>query len=227
MVAAVSRILGKIAPYAAFVQWAGIQRTVVAVFFNRGRAYSIGTCERTYPAGMFGRPMHDFETPALADLFRVMRPAVARFFAVRPGTDGRDVDDLVQTTFLEAVRSAPRFEHRSQVRTWLMGIAANVAKHHVRTEVRRREGLARYQREPRADTQRPDVVTESRRYLRRVPRALRRLTDDQRIACVLCAIDQVPSREASRLLNLPEGTLSRRVCEARRALASEIGRSAA
>jgi len=171
--------------------------------------------------------MQDFETLPLADLFLSTRSAVARFFATRAWAHHRDVEDLVQMTFLEAVRSASRFEHRSQARTWLMAIAANVAKRHVRTEARRREALALYSREPRAGTQPPDAVTESRRYLRRVPRALRRLTDDQRIACVLCAIDQVPSREASRLLKVPEGTVSRRVCEARRELACAIGRNVA
>lgn len=171
--------------------------------------------------------MPHLEPPVLADLFLTLRPAIERFFAARPGADAKDVEDLVQMTFLEALRAAPRFEFRSGVRTWVMGIAANVAKRHVRDEVRRRDAMERYAREPRGGTQPPDAVTESRRHLRRVPRALRRLDDDKRIAYVLCAIDELPSREVSRMLHVPEGTVSRRVCEARREVASAIGRSAA
>lgn len=49
------------------------------------------------------------------------------FWAAFVGRNARDVDDLVQQTFIEVTRAAARFRSDSQVKTWMFGIAANVA----------------------------------------------------------------------------------------------------
>ena len=61
-----------------------------------------------------------------------------RFLARMSGTDDRDLDDLVQATFETVPRAARRFGGEAQVRTWLFGVANNVVRHHVRSEVRRK-----------------------------------------------------------------------------------------
>ena len=43
-----------------------------------------------------------------------------------------DAQDLVQETFVIAVKSADRFERRSAVYTWLYGILRNVGRHYLR-----------------------------------------------------------------------------------------------
>ncbi len=48
-------------------------------------------------------------------------------------------EDLVQDTFLAALREADNFERRSAVRTWLIAILRNKIVDHIRRECRRRE----------------------------------------------------------------------------------------
>lgn len=50
--------------------------------------------------------------------------------------DPSEAQDLVQETFLQAFRSAGRFEGRSGVYTWLHGILLNLTRHYHRKRVR-------------------------------------------------------------------------------------------
>lgn len=43
-----------------------------------------------------------------------------------------DVDDILQCTFLEALRSEHKFLHASKPQTWLCGIALNLIRNHFR-----------------------------------------------------------------------------------------------
>ena len=50
--------------------------------------------------------------------------------------DQAEAQDLVQETLLQAVRSAPRFQGRSTVYTWLHGILLNLTRHYHRDRKR-------------------------------------------------------------------------------------------
>jgi RNA polymerase sigma-70 factor, ECF subfamily len=52
--------------------------------------------------------------------------------------DQAAVDDVAQEVFLTAYRSTEKFENRSQVLTWLIGIARHKALHFLRDDLRRR-----------------------------------------------------------------------------------------
>src|SRR5262245_36285719 len=73
---------------------------------------------------------------ALEALFDRYCEAVYCFLDRMSGTDERDLEDLVQLVFLEVQRAAASFRGGSKVKTWLFGIAVNVARNHVRSEVR-------------------------------------------------------------------------------------------
>jgi RNA polymerase sigma-70 factor (ECF subfamily) len=64
--------------------------------------------------------------PALADLCRRWERPLYRFIARH--TDGRDVEDLHQETWLRVVRAAGRFDRRRRFSTWLFQIAVNVCR---------------------------------------------------------------------------------------------------
>jgi RNA polymerase sigma-70 factor, ECF subfamily len=51
---------------------------------------------------------------------------------------GEDVADLVQETYMRALRAMPRFEGRSSARAWLLAIARRVCADAVRRARRRR-----------------------------------------------------------------------------------------
>jgi RNA polymerase sigma-70 factor (ECF subfamily) len=149
---------------------------------------------------------------ALGALFERHHRAVHRFLARL----GRDADDLLQATFLEVRRSASRFDGRAAVLTWILGVASNVARHHGRGEARRRAmlaGVAAFPEPP--GPARPDQAAERRQLVALMGRAIAELPHDLRVAFVMCDLEEVPGVEAARVLGLREGTLWRRLHDAR------------
>ena len=84
----------------------------------------------------------DGDGRALEELFHRHGKQVYRILGRLSHVDGRDLEDLVQVTFLEVHRSARRFSGRSAVGTWIISVALNVARHHARSESRRRTAMA-------------------------------------------------------------------------------------
>lgn len=152
---------------------------------------------------------------ALATLFHRHHAAVYRFLARLAGVDASDLDDLVQATFLAVHRAAPRYEQRASVTTWMFGIAAKIVGKHVRAEIRRRTLGARVAELRLHGPHEPDATAERRELLRRIERALADLPHDLRAVFVLCVLEGVPGKEAACVLGLREGTLWRRLYEAR------------
>jgi RNA polymerase sigma-70 factor, ECF subfamily len=162
------------------------------------------------------------DAPALGALFDRFHVAVYRFAGRLPMTDELARDDLVQATFLEVRRAAPSFRGTSSVKTWILGIAANIARHTLRTERRRRVHQARYLERLSDAPELLDAQVERRKLLARVAEALAALPRDQQIAFILCDLEQLPGAEVARVLEIPEGTLWRRLHTARKAMRAAI-----
>ncbi len=163
------------------------------------------------------------DTAALGALYDRLQPALWRFLARLVGADADEIDDLVHGTFMAVNDSAARFRGGSSVRTWVFAIASNLARHHVRSEVRRRGAMGRLLDAPPARrAERPDESAEHRQLLVRLREGLDQLPHDLRMAFVLCDLESFPGAEAAGVLGVPEGTLGRRLHEARRRLRSFI-----
>jgi RNA polymerase sigma-70 factor (ECF subfamily) len=160
------------------------------------------------------------DSAALGALFDRHHEAVYRLISRLLRGEPDAIDDLVQTTFLEAWRSAGRYDGRGQVRSFLFGIAANTVRHHIRSAKRRRDAFADY--EPPAARDAPDDVASRAQQVSRLAAALDRLPHDLRAAYVLCDLEDVSGVEAARMLDVRAGTLWRRLHEARRALREAI-----
>ncbi|NOY90561.1 MAG: RNA polymerase sigma factor [Deltaproteobacteria bacterium] len=158
------------------------------------------------------------DASALAALFDRFGRDVHRFLVRMRGVDDHVVDDLVQDTFLAAYDGARRFRRGSAVRTWLFAIAGNVAKGHIRGEIRRRGRAAVYLEKAPVQVLRPDLESEQRELLARMPRALLDLPHDQRTAFLLCDVEGARGVDAAKALGIRPGTLYRRLHEARHAL---------
>jgi RNA polymerase sigma-70 factor (ECF subfamily) len=162
---------------------------------------------------------------ALDALFERFHTAVFRFLGRLAASDEGSLDDLVQATFLEARRGARRFRGGSTVKTWILGIAANLARHHLRGERRRREKHARYAEALSVASRLPDEHLERLELLRELEDALERLPHDQRVAFIMCELEDVPGVEAARVIGVPQGTLWRRLHFARKAVRAAIARA--
>jgi RNA polymerase sigma-70 factor (ECF subfamily) len=162
------------------------------------------------------------DAPALGALFDRFHLAVYRFASRLAMTDDLARDDLVQATFLEVQRAAPSFRGTSSVKTWILGIAANIARHTLRAERRRRVHQAKFLERVDVAAEPLDAQLERRKLLARIAEALSRLPRDQQIAFILCDLEQLPGVEVARVLDIPEGTLWRRLHTARKAMRQAI-----
>jgi len=159
---------------------------------------------------------------ALGALFVRHHEAVLRFVTRLTGANDDDVDDVVQETFLVARSASARFRGGSTVRTWLLGIAANVVRHAARSRGRRRalvDAVGRVEPQP---VRGPDADVHRNELRAAVAAAIDELSHDLRTAFVLCDIEELPGPEVAAALGIPEGTLYRRRHDARRALRERL-----
>jgi RNA polymerase sigma factor (sigma-70 family) len=168
------------------------------------------------------------ERAALGALFDRHHQAVFRFLGRLIAAERHALDDLVQNTFLEVWRSASRFASKGAARSWILGVGANVARHHVRGEARRRAAMQQIPAESAGGSgagaaRRPDDAAADRELVARLDVALAALPHDLAVAFVLCDLEDIPGVEAARALGVREGTMWRRLHDARKRLRAAIG----
>ena len=151
------------------------------------------------------------EEEALAALYaRYDRPLHA--FLSRY-TGGRDVDDLVQETWLRVVRAAGRFDAARRFSTWLFAIALNLAR-----DWRRRPPAEPAEPEDAARLAAPDpagrdAALDARRLLAALPEA-------QRAVVILRYFHDLGEDEVAAILDIPRGTVKSRLHHAMAKLVS-------
>lgn len=154
---------------------------------------------------------------ALREAYRQHHDDV-RAFANRLVSDRDAAEDLVHDVFVALPRAARRFRGEAPLRQLLISMAVNHARHHVRAAVRRRRAQQRLFDQPRASAVTPDRLAESRQLGRALVAALDRLPLDQRVAFVLCELEERSSADAARIAGTSEGNVRVRLYNARRTL---------
>ena len=160
------------------------------------------------------------EVPSLADVYDAHHEAL-RTFALRLVGDEEEAEDLVQETFLTLAQALRSYRGDSSLRTFVLGIAANHARHHVRAAARRRAAYARVRAEEEhgaVDVRTPEDGTDRRELAAALTRALDELPFDQRLALVLCEVEERTAAEAAKIAAAPEATMRTRVFHAKRKL---------
>jgi len=138
--------------------------------------------------------------------------------------DDSAAEDLVQETFLALPRAAVQFRAESSLRTFLLSIAVNHARHHVRGAMRRRVALSRFAREAPAGSPTPADEAERAELASALLRALDELPMEQRVAVILCEVEERTSADAARIVGVPEGTIRTRLHHAKRKLGAILSR---
>ena len=157
------------------------------------------------------------DTAALAEAYDEHHAHV-RAFARRLVGDHAEAEDLVQETFLALPQAMKSFRGDASLRTFVIGIATNHARHHVRAASRRRAAHARSGRDEPATTPSTDEGTHRRELAEALTRALDALPFDQRVAIVLCEVEERTSAEAARIVDAPEATIRTRIFHAKKKL---------
>ncbi len=159
------------------------------------------------------------EPRAFAVLFDRYARVVRRFVAGRAASD--DVDDLVSETFVAAFRSRGNYDRRYEdARPWLLGIAANILRHHYRSEARRRRPWPRGPQTELSVDPAEGVADglDAKAGWDHVAVALWLLDDRYREALLLMAAADLSYKEMARALDVPVGTVKSRVARGRRQL---------
>ena len=154
---------------------------------------------------------------ALREAYRQHHEAV-RVFANRLVNDLSAAEDLVHEVFVALPRAARRFRQEVPLRQFLIGMAINHARHHVRAAVRRRRAQQRLAQQPAPQVTTPDRIAEHRQLGRALVAALDQLPLDQRVAFVLCQIEERSSVDAARIAGTTDGNMRIRLLRARQAL---------
>ena len=142
-----------------------------------------------------------------------------RGFARRLLGDDAAAEDLVQDVFLALPKTVRRFEGRSSLRTFLVSVAANRCRHHVRAAARYRRAKERFAADERPTAPAgPAELRERREMAERLARALDELPLDQRLTFVLSVIEDRPNSEVATILEVAETTVRTRVLRARKRL---------
>lgn len=158
---------------------------------------------------------------ALGELFDRHEPALRRYLR-RMGIPRPDVDDLVQATFLEITRAAPRFDPSRGGRSWIFGIASMMLRRH-RHFLRRAAARISTWVTPEADVEStPAEVLERVETERRFARAFAALSAKKREAFVLVTLEGLSGEEAAQALGVPVNTIWTRLHHARLELRAAI-----
>ena len=150
---------------------------------------------------------------ALGELVRRTQPLVWRTCTLL-GSSGEE-EDLVQETYLRAMRSLRTYRGEAPVRGWLVAVARNVCADHVRRRTRSARLLRRLHAEARdeaAPAREPGDLDDM----------LAALDPDRREAFVVTQVLGLGYAEAAVALGCPVGTIRSRVSRARADLAAMV-----
>lgn len=148
---------------------------------------------------------------------------VIRAFAQRLVGDVDAAEDLVQEVFASLPSACARFRGDCALRTFLVSIAVNHAKNHVRAAVRRRAALARLALEPSREGEDPERDLSRSELADRLVYALDQLPLEQRVVVILAEVEERTSGEIATIVGAPEGTVRTRLFHAKRKLRELLG----
>lgn len=133
---------------------------------------------------------------------------------------GLNLDDLVQEVFLRVWKGLPKLRQTDYFSTWLYRITWNVA-----TDQRRE--FARHQQKQEFFLETSDLLEKTQvdesqlmtlHYQDLVKRSLETLTLEHRAVLVLHDLEDVPQKDISKILDIPQGTVKSRLFYARNAI---------
>ena len=154
-----------------------------------------------------GKPMGG---AALYDRYgRLVRSVLRRLVGM-----GADLDDLVQETFIAAIRNIRRVHGPELLRPWLTSVAVFTARDEIKRRVRRRFFHLRAPEEL-PEVAAPCASPEGHESVRAVYAILEKLPPDDRIAFTLRFIEGMALEEVAAVCKVSLATIKRRIARGR------------
>ena len=161
---------------------------------------------------------HSLEDPEeFREIFERHYESVRRFAQRVVGRDAGE--EIAAQTFLIAFQRRSTYDvGYPSARSWLFGIAYNVARHHLRAERSQHYLLTRLPKEREATDQSAIEALDAARLAPILRKALSELREEQRTPFVLVALGELTYRETADLLAIPVGSVRSRIHRARATL---------
>jgi RNA polymerase sigma factor (sigma-70 family) len=163
-------------------------------------------------AVLVARVLVDDDQNAFGELVRRHQSAVRGLLRQLTRTDVALADDLAQQTFLRAYKNIRSFRGEARFSTWIYRIAYNC----FREDARRRKELVGIDEEQLQTQHDPQLANPALRH--DLMRALNLLPLNERSAVLLCCQNGLSHDEASRVLDIPLGTVKTNVLRGREKL---------
>ena len=154
---------------------------------------------------------------AQAALLRAMQDQWYRM-VLRLLGDAEEAREATQETALRFLKQLPGFEGRSEIRTWSLGIAINVAR-----EMRRGRRQDELTVDAPAMANGPDIELEERERVEMLKRVIDALPIRQREAVVLRFFEQLSVEQTAIAMRCAAGTVKALVFQALRNLRQSLG----
>jgi len=138
-------------------------------------------------------------------------------YLLRYSNSREDADDLLQETWMRVARSARSFDTARRFRSWIYGIATNLARDLFRRRMTRDRALRTLSMAPPAT---PSADSADRGELRE---RIAELPENMRAALLLRYYEGMSEAEMAEVLNVPRGTVKSRLHAALRRLRGEYG----
>ncbi|HEY5959502.1 MAG TPA: RNA polymerase sigma factor [Polyangiaceae bacterium] len=185
-------------------------------------AYEIGEFVATDPEMALRERLCRGEIAAVGQAYDLYHEQV-RAFARRLVGSVEASEDLVQEVFVTLPSAIRRYRGEASLKTFLLSIAVNHSRHHVRAAMRRRKAmsnLAEHHHATESDLEHrdPESLARRKQLAEMLGRALDELPLDQRVAFVLCEVEERPSPEVASIVGAPEATVRTRLFHARKKL---------
>jgi RNA polymerase sigma-70 factor (ECF subfamily) len=173
-----------------------------------------------------GISLEDFERDSLAQLGGLLA------VAARLTKNAAEAEDLVQDTFVKAMRARQQFEAGTNMRAWLLRILTNTFINRYRRGGLERSVIEGPDADPLADGWIGSSTLEAMRdpesrALRpmleaEINRALDAIPDEFRLAVVLADVEELSYREIADIMGCPIGTVMSRLHRGRRLLKAHL-----
>ncbi len=132
-----------------------------------------------------------------------------------------DAEDLVQETYLKALRSFASFQPGTNFRAWMFQILKNTFLSSC-SKLERRMTVAMDSEEAgpelAVDTETPETILMNRSNSQLVQRAIDDLPVHYRETLLLCEVEEMSYQEIAEILSIPIGTVMSRLARARKAV---------
>lgn len=168
----------------------------------------------------------EFQQAATANLGSLLA------LATRLARNQADAEDLVQETFVKAMRARSQFETGTNIRAWLMRILTNTFINRFRRGGLERSVIDGPDADPLADgwigastmeAMRDPESTALRPLLEgEIQTALDALPEEFRLPVLLVDVEELSYREAAEVMNCPIGTVMSRLHRGRRQLRAHL-----